>query len=65
MISTKKVQRITVGIPKKDFDRLQRLADTYDVSLSWLTRQAIAEFLDRYQNQKLQLPLASRSAGRG
>ena len=43
------------------------LAEKHHVSLAWLGRQAVAEFLERYQDRDLQLPLTfppTRSPGR-
>jgi hypothetical protein len=33
------------------------LAEKHDVSMAWLGRQAILEFLNRYRGERLQLPL--------
>ena len=33
------------------------LAERHDVSLSWLTRRAVVEFLERYERADAQLPL--------
>ena len=52
----KKGPRITVSLQDIEYTALSALAETYDVSLSWLTRQAIVEFLERYQNKGLPLP---------
>ena len=42
--------RITVNFPHEEHAALAALAERYDVSLSWLTRQAVAEFLARQKN---------------
>ena len=57
MAGRKKGQRITVSLQDSDHASLSALAERYDISLSWLTRQAIVEFLDRHRNEELQLPL--------
>ena len=49
--------RITVSLPQHDHIALSALAERCDVSLSWLTRQAIAEFLANHSQNDLQLPL--------
>lgn len=49
--------RITVSLNSRDHDALSALAERCDVSLSWLTRQAIAEFLESHAKDELQLPL--------
>lgn len=42
--------RITVSLPDKEHAALTALAQQHDVSLSWLTRRAVMEFLQRYGN---------------
>ena len=37
--------RITVSLPEKEHAALTALARQHDVSLSWLTRKAVTEFL--------------------
>ena len=54
-------QRITVSLPHRDHDALSALAERCDVSLSWLTRQAVAEFLNKHAQGDLQLPLNLQS----
>lgn len=49
--------RITVSLPQHDHLALSALAERCDVSLSWLTRQAITEFLAKHGKDDLQLPL--------
>lgn len=64
MQSAKKGQRITVSLSDTDHAALSALAERCDVSLSWITRQAITDFLERYQNDEFQLPLRlGRGAG--
>lgn len=50
-------QRITVSLSSHDHDALSALAERCDVSLSWLTRKAIIEFLETHAKGELQLPL--------
>ena len=54
--------RITVGLPDEEHAALTALAERHDVSLSWLTRKAVAEFLARQGENDSQpafdLPLA-------
>lgn len=40
--------RITVSLPEKEHAALTALARKHDVSLSWLARKAIIEFLNQY-----------------
>lgn len=64
MQRAKKGERITVSLSGPDHAALAELADRYDVSLSWLVRQAITEFLERSASGKVQLPL-QLSPGKG
>jgi predicted transcriptional regulator len=41
--------RITVSLPEKEHAALAALARQHDVSLSWLTRKAIIEFLNQHR----------------
>jgi predicted transcriptional regulator len=54
--------RIAANLNDAEFSELAAMAEKYDVSLSWLSRKAILEFIDRYQAEQLQLPL--RQPGR-
>ncbi len=47
MKDRKLVPRITVSLDKDSYRQLNRIADRHDVSLSWLTRYAINEFLQQ------------------
>ena len=50
-------ERFTVNIDADQFERLQRLAERHGVSLAWLGRQAIAQFLaDQYPQSELPFP---------
>ena len=46
--------RITVSLREKEHSALAALAQQHDVSLSWLTRNAVAEFLRRYEDDGTQ-----------
>ena len=54
---TKKSTRITISLPDAEHGELCMLSEQYDVSLSWLARQAVSEFLERYGSGDMQLPL--------
>lgn len=43
--SRKLEQRITVSLPKSDYDALSSIAENSDASMSWVVRHAVAEFL--------------------
>lgn len=49
--------RITVSLPDKEHAALAEWARKCDVSLSWLTRKAVIEFLQRYGKDGQQLGL--------
>jgi hypothetical protein len=49
--------RIAANLSEPEFGELAAMAEKYDVSLSWLSRKAILEFIDRYRVEQLQLPL--------
>ena len=53
---SKKSTRITVSLADQEHAELTALAERYDVSLSWLTRQAIVEFLKAQGRGSDQLP---------
>jgi hypothetical protein len=56
-ILSKMGPRITVSLSQHDHVALSALAEHCNVSLSWLTRQAIAEFLVNHPPSGSQLPL--------
>ncbi len=49
--------RVAANLTDAEFGELAAMAEKYDVSLSWLNRKAILEFIDRYRADQLQLPL--------
>jgi|GEM_PF-1894650 hypothetical protein len=49
--------RIAANLTNAEYSELAAMADKYDVSLSWLSRKAILEFVDHYRSEQLQLPL--------
>lgn len=56
--------RITVSIPSSAHQRLIALADQSGVSISWVVRYAIDEFLRQNDgNQQMALPLARQRRG--
>ena len=48
---------MTVNLEAVEYSQLCALADKYGVSLAWLGRRAIIEFLQRNEGEELQLPL--------
>lgn len=55
--------RISVNLSESEYRELSALSVNHRVSMAWLGRQAIAEFLERYRDENLQLPLALPSKG--
>ena len=55
-------QRISVGLSIAEYENLQRIADKHRVSLAWVGRQAIAEFLARYEASDSKVLLPFREA---
>jgi hypothetical protein len=49
--------RLAVNLDDQEFAALADMADKHDVSLAWLGRQAVLEFIERYRNEQLPLPL--------
>ena len=49
--------RISVSLREQEYRELSALAAEHHISLAWLGRQAVVEFLERYQDRQLQLPL--------
>ena len=53
---SRKGQRITVSLSESNHVELTGLAERHDVSLSWLARQALVEFIAKYKNTQAKLP---------
>jgi hypothetical protein len=49
--------RVTVSVDERDYEQLSTLAEEYRVSLAWLVRYAVGDFLDRYRQHPLELSL--------
>ena len=43
----RKSTRLTVSLEEQDYDALTQIALASDVSLSWVIRQAVRQFIDR------------------
>jgi hypothetical protein len=54
---SKLATRVTVSVDERDYEQLALLADEHRVSLAWLVRYAVADFLERYRQDQLELPL--------
>ena len=49
--------RVTVSVDERDYEQLSSLAENHRVSLAWLVRYAVSDFLARYREDQLELPL--------
>ena len=49
--------RVTVNLEESEYAVLSALSGKHRVSLAWLGRQAIIEFLERHEDEQVQLPL--------
>lgn len=45
MVQLQKSSRITVSLPRGQYQQLHKLSAELDVSVSWLVRRAVTEFL--------------------
>jgi len=50
--------RISINLPESEYAELAGLAEHHSLSMAWIGRQAIVEFLERHRGSALQLPLA-------
>ncbi len=55
--------RVSVNLTSAEHSALMGFAQKYEVSMSWLARQAIGEFLARYRDEEFQLPLQLKPSG--
>ena len=49
--------RLSVSLTDSELAELLSLKDRHHVSLAWLGRQAIVEFIAKYREENVQLPL--------
>ncbi len=49
--------RLSLNLTPEEHREVAALAETSRVSKAWIGRQALIEFLDRYRDRDLQLPL--------
>lgn len=54
-----KAVRTTISLPAEQLQRLQEIAGQHDLSLAWLIRQAVNEFLERTEKRGDFHPLAA------
>ena len=52
--------RTTVSLSQDQYKQLQALADANSLSVAWVVRQAVGEFLDKVAKEQQYSPLASK-----
>ena len=57
LATVQKSSRVTVSLTEKDHQRLTQIAAHLDISISWVIRQSISEYLDRNRPEEPELPL--------
>ena len=58
--------RVSLNLTPEEFREIAALAEHARVSKAWIGRQALIEFLERYRDRDLQLPLdLARTSPRG
>lgn len=53
--------RTTVSLSQEQYKQLQGLADANGLSVAWVVRQAVGEFLDKIAKDQQYSPLTSKS----
>ena len=49
--------RFSVALDNQEYAALAVVAEKHRISMAWLVRQAVVDFLERYRNEETQLPL--------
>jgi len=49
--------RFSAALDEQEYAELAAMAEKHRVSMAWLVRHAVREFLERYRSEDLQLPL--------
>lgn len=60
-----KAVRTTISLPPEQLQRLQEMADQHGLSLAWIVRQAVNEFLERTEKRGEYHPLTSHDKDKG
>lgn len=50
-------QRISINLPEDEYAELSAMAEKHRISMAWIGRKAILDFVERYREGPLQLPL--------
>jgi len=54
--------RFSVALDEHEYAELAAMAEKHRVSMAWLVRHSVTEFLERYRSEDLQLPLRLTTA---
>lgn len=49
--------RFSVALEDQEYTALAAVAEKHRLSMAWLVRQAVADFLERCRDEDMQLPL--------
>lgn len=60
-----KAVRTTVSLPSEQYEKLQALAEANGLSVAWVVRQAVGEFLGKVEAEKNYSPLDSTAKAGG
>jgi len=60
-----KGHRLSVGLSDQEFGALQRIAEEHRVSLAWVGRKAISDFLAAHTHEEHEPLLPTRDAQKG
>jgi len=63
LAAAQKSSRATVSFTERDHQRLSELAEAQDVSVAWVIRQAVTEYLERNRPDQPGLPLPGGRTG--
>jgi predicted transcriptional regulator len=55
-------QRISINLSDSEYAALAALAEKNNLSMAWIGRKAILDFLERYRDKQLPLKFAERAA---
>jgi len=51
-------QRISINLPDEEYTALSTMAEKNNLSMAWIGRRAILDFLDRYRDKQIPLSFA-------
>jgi hypothetical protein len=49
--------RISINLPESEYAQLAAVAEKHKISMAWIGRKAIVDFLERQREDPIQLPL--------